>query len=67
MFHAIIITKMLENSVFINILSCSADTNYTALISRTRVEEMQEYTDRIFDRIRLADEKKNIMIRDYAG
>ncbi len=32
--------------------------NYTALISRTRVEEMQEYTDRIFDRIRLADEKK---------
>lgn len=32
--------------------------NYTALLSRTKLEEMQEYTDRIFDRIRLADEKK---------
>lgn len=32
--------------------------NYTALLSRTGVEEMREYTDRVFDRIRLADEKK---------
>lgn len=32
--------------------------NYTVLLSRPGVEEMQEYTDRIFDRIRLADEKK---------
>ncbi len=32
--------------------------NYTAIASKTRAEEMLEYTDRIFDRIRLADEKK---------
>lgn len=32
--------------------------NYTALLSKTRAEEIKEYTDRVFDRIRLADEKK---------
>lgn len=32
--------------------------NYTEMISKARAEEMKEYTDRIFDRIRLADEKK---------
>lgn len=32
--------------------------NYTEVISRTRVEDVKEHMDRIFDRIRLADEKK---------
>lgn len=32
--------------------------NYAAILSMTRIEEVMQYTDRIFDRVRLADEKK---------
>lgn len=32
--------------------------NYAAVLSMTKTEEIMQYSDRIFDRIRLADEKK---------
>lgn len=32
--------------------------NYTIILSMTKAEEIMQYSDRIFDRIRLADEKK---------
>lgn len=32
--------------------------NYAAILSMTKAEEIMQYSDRIFDRIRLADEKK---------
>ena len=37
--------------------------NYTAILSITKEEEMETYINRIFDRMRLADEKMNITIR----